>query len=40
MAIVILVRVALGLIRGEDVSRWARQLEAILREMEPKEPRP
>lgn len=39
MALVILAGVVLGLIRGKDVSRWARQLEAILRESKPREGR-
>lgn len=33
MALAILVRVVLGLIRGKDVSRWVPQLEAVLREL-------
>jgi hypothetical protein len=39
MALAILARVALALIRGDDVKRWAPQLEAILRELRPKRAR-
>lgn len=34
LAVVILARAVLALIRGEDTTRWARQIEAILREAE------
>jgi len=33
MAIAILARAVLALIRQEDAARWVRQLEAILREL-------
>lgn len=36
IALSILVRAVLGLIRGEDMTRWAGQLEAVLREMQRK----
>lgn len=39
-AVVILTYAVLGLARGEEVSKWIRQLEAVLREMRSKEDRP
>ncbi len=39
MALIILARALPGLIRGEDVSRWAGQLEAVLRDLQPRERR-
>jgi len=36
IAVAILARAVLALIRHEDPARWARQIEAVLRELPPK----